>query len=403
MEAIQQNKQRKGILYWITGLSGAGKTTIGNRLYYELRKHQNNVILLDGDILKNVIGDNLGYSEIDRRNRAMKYARICKMFTDQGMIVICCTIAMYDEVREWNRKNNKGYVEVFLDVPEDILHQRDQKGMYSQYKKGKLKNLAGADVKVEFPKQPDLILKNNGNLTIKECVEQILCVKVKFSNDFDRDVEYWNNFYKIGSDIEQPSLFAKSIIGMTIKNKNLLELGCGNGRDSFFFAENGLNVLAIDASDAVIEKLHKKNIYDNACFVCDDFVCTPTIFTGQFDYCYSRFSLHAINAEQESELIRNVYGSLKKQGKFFIEVRSINDDIYGLGEKISENTYKYEGHFRRFIIKKELEDKLKQVGFYIEYSEEKRGFAPFGESDPPIIRIIAYKSHRYDGEDNYEK
>ena len=89
MEAIQQNKQRKGILYWITGLSGAGKTTIGNRLYYELRKHQNNVILLDGDILKNVIGDNLGYSEIDRRNRAMKYARICKMFTDQGMIVIC--------------------------------------------------------------------------------------------------------------------------------------------------------------------------------------------------------------------------------------------------------------------------------------------------------------------------
>ena len=97
------------------------------------------------------------------------------------------------------------------------------------------------------------------------------------------------------------------------------------------------------------------------------------------------------------------YGSLKKQGKFFIEVRSINDDIYGLGEKISENTYKYEGHFRRFIIKKELEDKLKQVGFYIEYSEEKRGFAPFGESDPPIIRIIAYKSHRYDGEDNYEK
>ena len=46
---------------------------------------------------------------------------------------------------------------------------------------------------------------------------------------------------------------------------------------------------------------------------------------------------------------------------------------------------------------------MKQVGFYIEYSEEKRGFAPFGESDPPIIRIIAYKSHRYDGEDNYEK
>lgn len=383
--------QRRGILYWITGLSGAGKTTIGNRLYYELRKRQDNVVLLDGDILKNIVGDNLGYSEADRRKRAMKYALMCRILTDQGMTVICCTIAMYDEVREWNRKNNKGYVEIFLDVSEDVLHQRDQKGMYSQYKKGKLKNLAGADVRVEFPKQPDLVLNNDGRLTISECVEQILRIQIQFSSDFNRDVEYWNQFYKGSPNIEHPSLFARSIIGMTEKNRNLLELGCGNGRDSLFFAQNGLNVTAIDASDAAIEKLQEKNTYGNACFICDDFVCSPTIFAGQFDYCYSRFSLHAINVEQESELIRNVYGALKENGKFFIEVRSINDDIYGLGEQISDNTFIFEGHFRRFIVKGELEDKLKEAGFHIIYSEEKRGFAPFGDSDPPIIRVIAQK------------
>ncbi len=382
---------KQGILYWITGLSGAGKTTIGNRLYYELRKENDNVILLDGDILKNIVGEHLGYSEEERRKRAMKYALLCKMLTDQGLIVICCTIAMYDAVREWNRKNNKAYVEVFLDVPTDILQERDQKGMYSRYQKGEIQNLAGLDVKVEFPKQPDIVIKNDGSFTIKECVEKILDVDAPFSDDFDRDVVYWNNFYTSSLDIKEPSLFARSILPQLDKGKNLLELGCGNGRDSLFFAENGLNVIGIDASDKTIEILKSTCELGNVCFVCDDFVCSPMIFAGQYDYCYSRFSLHAINVEQEREVIKNVYNSLKIGGKFFVEVRSINDEIYGLGEKIAEHTYIYNGHFRRFIVKAELENRMKEVGFEVIYSEEKKGFAPFEEQDPLIIRMICKK------------
>lgn len=133
----------EGILYWITGLAGAGKTTIGNRLFYELRKDNKNVVLLDGDVLKHIVDDEPGYSDADRRKRAMKYALLCKTLTNQGMIVICCTIAMYDEVREYNRQNNKGYIEVFLDVPFSVLKQRDQKGMYSQFAKGEIQNLVG--------------------------------------------------------------------------------------------------------------------------------------------------------------------------------------------------------------------------------------------------------------------
>lgn len=397
MEKVQDGVKRGGMLYWITGLSGAGKTTIGNRLYYELKRQQENVVLLDGDILKNIVGDDLGYSETDRRKRAMRYASICKLLTSQGMVVICCTIAMYDAVREWNRKNNKGYIEVFLDVPDDVLHQRDQKGMYSQYKKGEFKNLAGVDVKVEFPKHPDLIICNDGHLTVRECVEQILNVKTKFYTNFDRDVEYWNKYYEESHDIEKPSLFAESVIGLMTENRNLLELGCGNGRDSLYFIRHGINVTGIDASDTAIKRLHAANSYGNAYFICDDFVCSSTIFVEQFDYCYSRFSLHAINAEQESEVIKNIYRALKKGGRFFIEVRSVNDDIYGLGEKIAEDTYVYEGHFRRFVVKDELEHKLEQAGFCISYSEEKRGFAPYGESNPPIIRIIAEKNNIDDG------
>lgn len=381
---------KDGILYWITGLAGAGKTTIGNRLFYELRKDNQNVILLDGDVLKNIVNVE-GYSDSDRRKRAMKYAALCKTLTNQGLIVICCTIAMYDEVREYNRQHNKGYIEVFLDVPVAVLQQRDQKGMYSQYENGKVQNIAGFDVEVEYPKNPDLILKNDGSMTIRQCVDEILKLEARYSSDFDRDSQYWNTYYSKKLAIDTPSPFAVFVAERLKKGKNLLELGCGNGRDSIFFAHMGLNVTGIDASDATIADLRERVDAGNCYFICDDFVCSHALFAGQFDYCYSRFSIHAINEKQEKEVLENVYGALKQGGEFFIETRSIHDDLYGLGECAGENAYIYDGHYRRFIVKGELEKNAEQAGFHIAYSEESKGFAPFGESDPPVIRMILRK------------
>lgn len=384
--------KREGVLYWITGLSGAGKTTIGNRLYYELRRKYDNVLLLDGDLLKKIVSDNLGYTEAERRKRAVKYAMLCKMLTDQGMIVICCTIAMYDEVREWNRENNKGYIEIFLDVSLEILKKRDQKGIYSKLEDGLTKNVLGLDMEPELPKTPDIILKNDGRYTVKECVEQILAYQVRSSSDFDRDTEYWNAYYGRKSAIESPSLFAKEIGPQLKKSCTLLDLGCGNGRDSLYFYRLGLNVTAIDASDTVINLLQKQYDDGNLCFICDDFVCSSMIYAGQYDYCYSRFSLHAINEKQEDELIANVYKVLKEEGKFFVEVRSIHDSLYGKGKMVGKDSYVYGGHFRRFVERKALERKMMAAGFAIEFSEEKSGFAPFGEDNPPVIRMILRKT-----------
>lgn len=168
----------EGILYWITGLSGAGKTTIGKKLYIELRKTKSNIVLLDGDIMKEIVSDTVEYSADDRKKRAMKYAKMCKMLTDQGIIVICCTISMYDDVREWNRKNNKNYMEIFLDVSLEVLEARDQKGMYSKQRGGSFKNLVGIDMQAEFPKSPDLVLINDGRYTVEQCVNKILSNKI---------------------------------------------------------------------------------------------------------------------------------------------------------------------------------------------------------------------------------
>lgn len=154
-------------VYWITGLSGAGKTTIGKLWYQQLKKEKGNVIFLDGDMLRQVFGDDLGYTQEDRKKSAMRNARLCAMLFGQGMDVVCCTISMFEEVREWNRQHIKGYVEVYVKVSMDTLCRRDQKGLYTEA----TQDVAGIHIQVEEPTKPDIVLYNDGEKTPKEQVE----------------------------------------------------------------------------------------------------------------------------------------------------------------------------------------------------------------------------------------
>lgn len=152
-------------VYWITGLSGAGKTTIGKILYAKLKAEYPNTVFLDGDILRKTFGDDLGYTREERMKCAMRYGRLCAMLSEQDLNVVCCTISMFDCVREWNRKNIKNYREVYVKVSMDTLRKRDQKGLYSGITREKEKEVAGIHVDVEEPKHPDLVLENNGDRT----------------------------------------------------------------------------------------------------------------------------------------------------------------------------------------------------------------------------------------------
>ena len=89
-------------VYWITGLSGAGKTTIGKLFYEKLKEQHSNTVFFDGDTLRRVFGDDLGYTEEERRKCAMRYSRLCAMLQEQDINVVCCTISMFDEIRDWN-------------------------------------------------------------------------------------------------------------------------------------------------------------------------------------------------------------------------------------------------------------------------------------------------------------
>lgn len=382
----------KGILYWITGLSGSGKTTIGNRLYYKMKAKNENVVILDGDILKKIAGNDLGYKREERLERAYRYCSLCKLLTDQGIHVIICTIAMFDEVREWNREHIENYVEVFLDVGLDVLKARNRKELYS----GKKGDVAGVDVEIELPKAPDVVIKNVGKNTLDESVQCIINYPVVPKKRWNQDGAYWDKYYG-NEDAKDKSMFEPSLFACVMyekymeKGKDLIEFGCGNGRDSIYFAKNGLNVIGIDSSKVIIEKLQKEVLMDNCMFVCDDFVDVESIYQTQYDYCYSRFTLHAINERQETQILSKAYDMLKREGYLFIEARSVHDGKYGLGKQVEKDAFIFDEHYRRYINAGELIKKLDRIGFSIVEQEESDTFAPKKGEKTVCIRVVAQK------------
>lgn len=205
------------------------------------------------------------------------------------------------------------------------------------------------------------------------------------------DQVYWNNYYNKGVAPTNPSAFATDILSHLESGKKLVELGCGNGRDALLFAEKGIEVTAIDQSAESIKKLKEKHYSCKINFEADDFVESKILKAKEFNYVYSRFTIHSISDEEESRLVERVHETLENDGLFFIEVRSVKDEIYGLGEQVARNTYVYNEHTRRFIEKDELVGKLKNAGFKIVQAIEDKNFAIYKNENPIVIRIIAKK------------
>src|ERR1700683_1640462 len=163
-----------GRVYWITGLSGAGKSTVGKELWRRLRAIGHAAVLLDGDTVREAIAEDLGHTAANRRQSAMRNARLCRLLSSQGIDVICPTISLFHDVQRWNRANIPGYCEIYLRVPMDELRRRDPKGIYAAAHRGELRDVVGLDVPAELPESPDLVLDNFGALDGAAAVERIL-------------------------------------------------------------------------------------------------------------------------------------------------------------------------------------------------------------------------------------
>ncbi len=157
--------EEKGTVYFFTGLSGAGKTTLGTLFHAHLKARKPNVVRLDGDLIRPVFCEDVGYTPPDRIKTASRIFRVCKMLADQGIDVVVCSISMYAEVQRWNRENLENYREIYLKVTRETLLRRNQKGLYTAGR-----NVVGVDVPFDEPARPDLVLQNDGDRTPAEQV-----------------------------------------------------------------------------------------------------------------------------------------------------------------------------------------------------------------------------------------
>jgi tellurite methyltransferase len=207
-------------------------------------------------------------------------------------------------------------------------------------------------------------------------------------------VSYWENIYQSGAIPEEPSQFATYVVKKYAKpGQSLIELGCGNGRDAFFFAQEGLDVQALDQCASEIEELMKTNgQHKNLQFSDGDFTELDDS-DDPHDIIYSRFTLHSVTAEGQQKTLEWCYRNLEPGGLLCIETRGQKNEIYKKGKPVEgePDAYIYNDHYRRFVDFEKFVKDIKDVGFSIVESAEETGFAPFKGTDYHFIRVIAKK------------
>ncbi|RXM34660.1 Bifunctional 3'-phosphoadenosine 5'-phosphosulfate synthase 2 [Acipenser ruthenus] len=167
----------RGCVVWLTGLSGAGKTTIGFALEEYLVSHAIPSYSLDGDNIRHGLNKNLGFSTTDREENIRRIAEVAKLFADAGLVCITSFISPYTKDRDEARKILKAaglpFFEVYVDAPLDVCESRDVKGLYKKARAGEIKGFTGIDSEYEKPEAPELVLKT-GQVTVNECIQQLV-------------------------------------------------------------------------------------------------------------------------------------------------------------------------------------------------------------------------------------
>ncbi len=162
-------------LFWITGLSGSGKTTFAKILTERLGQNKRKAVLIDGDVIREIFGYSSDYSAQSRLEVAYKYSKLSAFLVNSGIDVVCSTISLFHEIHDWNRSNiGDKYIEILIKTEMSELIKRDSKQIYSRAKNGELKNVVGIDIEAEFPKNPNLILDNPSIKDLQNCAESLI-------------------------------------------------------------------------------------------------------------------------------------------------------------------------------------------------------------------------------------
>ena len=169
---------QKGVTLWMTGLSGAGKTTITKALEKRLLLAMGkNVYNIDGDNLRTGLTRDLGFSADDRAESVRRASEVAQLFSEAGVVTVVSLISPYrkdrDEARAAHKQRGIPFLEVFMDVPLSVVKARDPKGLYKKVAAGMIKNFTGIDSPYEPPLSPEVVLKN-AEMPVEQCVDVLI-------------------------------------------------------------------------------------------------------------------------------------------------------------------------------------------------------------------------------------
>ncbi|MFO8067380.1 MAG: adenylyl-sulfate kinase [Bacteroidales bacterium] len=167
--------KQRGIVVWMTGLSGSGKTTVAVALERCLHDKNIHTKVFDGDIIRKGLNKDLGFSEAGRHENIRRIAEVSKYFVDSGIVVICGLISPLEKSRGMARDiiGEENFIEVFIDCPLDICEKRDPKGLYKRARAGKIPDFTGIDSPYEKPQNSDIIIDTE-SLSVEQAVSKIV-------------------------------------------------------------------------------------------------------------------------------------------------------------------------------------------------------------------------------------
>lgn len=171
----EERNHHKGVVIWLTGLSGSGKSTIATELQKELFVRGCQVYILDGDNIRHGLNSDLGFSPADREENIRRIGEVAKLFADAGMIAITSFISPYRQDRDRNRALlKKGeFIEIFVKAPLRICEERDPKGLYQKARAGTIPEFTGISAPYEEPLNPELVIETD-KLSVEKSTEKII-------------------------------------------------------------------------------------------------------------------------------------------------------------------------------------------------------------------------------------
>jgi len=162
------------MVIWITGLSGSGKTTLATALYEAMKPHLPTLVRVDGDEVRALFGNSLGFAESDRHLQIQRIQSLAAMLDGQGLAVIVAALYANPDLLAWNRDHFSNYFEVYIDASLDLVRSRDPKGLYAKAQAGKISHVVGMDVPWHAPDNPHMTVTAGDDLDTGAVVRDIM-------------------------------------------------------------------------------------------------------------------------------------------------------------------------------------------------------------------------------------